>query len=951
MTERWAKVAQLFEAAQDLEGEERQQMLQRECGDDSALLEEVLALLREAEDSPDFLEEPTHLKEDSSVLGLATPDPTQIGRYRVLDKIGEGGMGIVYRVEQDNPRRQAALKIIKPGVTGEEGLRRFEHETQVLGLLQHPGIAQIFEAGTADLGNGPQPYFAMEYIEGKTLLEYAQQAELSDHARLEVLAKICDAIHHAHQKGVVHRDLKPGNILIDGSGQPKVLDFGVARATDADVQATTLHTQVGQLIGTVQYMSPEQAAGDPHAIDTRSDVYSLGVVGFELLTGKLPHDFEGRLFHDAVRMVAEEDPQAISTLVQAYRGDVETIIGKALAKEKERRYESARALAEDIRRYLQDEPILARPASTMYQLRKFAKRNQALVGGVVSFVLLLIVAVIVSTYLAIKATRSEADAERRYQLTRQLAKNYVELDEQLREKIGTTEIRASIVAQSQEHLNQLAAEKSNDPDLMDDAIYVLLRLGDMLGDPYKPNLGRPDEALEKYTEALNLCELRIQTDPDDADLILNRVKCHMGRARVFGSQRQMDEALAELELAERILDGAPQDSGPLRGRLAVIHEYASIWLVQLRPPQPDLALEYADTSIALRQRQLQETPDDVSIRRGLLTTNSQRANILLKLGKKQEAIELAAANLEEAEALTDLQDRSSMSQRDLAVCYGRYGDILVRADKISDGLVFLRKNQEICAKLHSADSRNLQAVRDFAVSSLRLGELLRRSDPAEAERLLQSALSVQEDWYDSEPDNPLARADLSRTSMTLAQLLMQQRRWEDGLRVAQRAEEVLRLLAEPWNEQPQWALFLARMIQRQGRCHGEAGRLPESIETLERSLGVWDQLTKLSGAPGLRLEATQCRQLLARQTVLLARVSAGERQRELFRTARGLSQTALNELAKLGNSRRVQALVADCKKRLEECNQALEGAQDSNEAEDELPKDQSYIPEQQYLPG
>jgi tetratricopeptide (TPR) repeat protein len=340
--------------------------------------------------------------------------PARIGRYRILRRIGEGGMGVVYEAEQDHPRRLVALKVIKPGVTSTEALRRFELEAQVLGRLQHPGIAQIFDAGTADTGLGPQPYFALEFVRGATLREYAAGRQLGTRQRLELFGRVCEAVEHAHQKGVIHRDLKPGNILVTEDGQPKILDFGVARATDADLQATTLHTDIGQLIGTIPYMSPEQVAGDPHELDTRSDVYALGVVLYELLAGRLPYDLKNRMVHEAARVIREEEPTKLSSINKTLRGDIETIVGKALMKEKDRRYPSATALAADIRHYLSNEPITARPPSASYQLAKFARRNRVLVGGLAATLLVLVAGLVTSTalYLRAEAQRQRADDER-----------------------------------------------------------------------------------------------------------------------------------------------------------------------------------------------------------------------------------------------------------------------------------------------------------------------------------------------------------------------------------------------------------------------------------------------------------------------------------------------------------------------------------------------------------
>lgn len=336
--------------------------------------------------------------------------PSLIGHYHILRLIGEGGMGNVYLAEQENPHRIVALKVIKPGFTNAEVLRRFAQESQTLGRLQHPGIAQIYEAGTADSGFGPQPYFAMEFIAGQPLIEFARQQHLNLRARLELIAKVCDAVNHAHQRGIIHRDLKPGNILVDQTGQPKILDFGVARVTDSDMEATR-QTDIGQLIGTLYYMSPEQVLADPLELDMRSDVYALGVIAYELLAGKLPYDTTGKALHEVVRAIREEDPAPLSSIDRIYRGDVQTIVAKALEKDKTRRYASPSAMADDIRRYLADQPIVAHPPSTTYQLRKFARRHRAFVAGTAAVFLVLIAGVIVSTWQAVRARRAEASAK------------------------------------------------------------------------------------------------------------------------------------------------------------------------------------------------------------------------------------------------------------------------------------------------------------------------------------------------------------------------------------------------------------------------------------------------------------------------------------------------------------------------------------------------------------
>ncbi|MGB0717360.1 MAG: protein kinase domain-containing protein, partial [Phycisphaerae bacterium] len=398
-----------------------------ECLDESSVREEVEALL--AEDSSPRIDAPTRGLANRVDLQAEMPLPAlpeRIGRYRVIRECGHGGMGTVYEAQQDYPERRVALKMIRPGMMSRNLMKRFRYETEFLGRLQHPGVAQIFDAGVSNIGAGEQPYFVMEFINGSPLLEHLRQRGLDTNARLMLFVMICDAVQHAHQRGIIHRDLKPENILVvpaendSGSGtghyaslvgQPKVLDFGIAKATDADVQAT-IQTDAGALVGTLQYMSPEQATGNSDHLDIRSDIYALGVILFEMLSDKTPYDLAGKNIAESVRVIREQDPSRLSSVDSRFRGDLETIVGKCLEKEPERRYASASDLAGDIRRHLQDEPITARPPSTWYQLRKFSRRNRQLVYGVIATVLALAIGLIGTAIYALRASENAQRAGR-----------------------------------------------------------------------------------------------------------------------------------------------------------------------------------------------------------------------------------------------------------------------------------------------------------------------------------------------------------------------------------------------------------------------------------------------------------------------------------------------------------------------------------------------------------
>ena len=380
-------------------------------------LGERLRVLHVLESVERGLAEPT-----CSIVADSSPDtlkedpcarmPRRIGHYTLKRVIASGGMGTVYEAVQEKPRRTVAVKVMRQGIASRSALRRFEYEAQLLARLRHSGIAQVYEAGTHRDETGTVPYFVMEYIpNAKSITEFARDRKLGTRDRLKLFAQVCDAVHHGHQKGIIHRDLKPGNILVDSQGQAKIIDFGVARSTDSDMAVTTLQTDVGQLIGTLQYMSPEQCEADPHDIDIRSDIYALGVVFYELLCDELPYDVIHKTIPVATRVIREQVPRRLSTLNKTLRGDVETIAMKALEKERERRYQSAADFGQDLLRYLNNEPITARRATMSYHLRILARRHKAFFGAVAAVFVILVGATIVSSLLYVNAERAKREVE------------------------------------------------------------------------------------------------------------------------------------------------------------------------------------------------------------------------------------------------------------------------------------------------------------------------------------------------------------------------------------------------------------------------------------------------------------------------------------------------------------------------------------------------------------
>jgi eukaryotic-like serine/threonine-protein kinase len=437
---RFLEIERLYHAAVALPPEARSSFLQQACARDQSLRREVESLLQhDRPDGGDFLDHPA-VEAAARMLDMgegegAIEPGSEIGNYKIAEQIARGGMGVVYRAEQQHPvRRAVALKVIKPGMDSEQVIARFEAERQALALMDHPNIARVLDAGTTSAG---RLYFVMELVDGLPVTEYCENRQLDLSARLELFVSVCQAIQHAHQKGVIHRDIKPSNVLVteyDGKPVPKVIDFGIAKAMHEPLTERSMHTQVGAVIGTFEYMSPEQAGSFGEDIDTRTDVYSLGIILYELLAGGPPLDLRGVAFDEFLRRLRKDDPPkpssrlrrldpAVSmevarkrhseprTLARQIRGDLDSIALKALEKDRSRRYGSPADFAADIRRYLRSEAVDAVAPSVTYRARKFAGRHWVAMATIATFVLVLIAATAVSVRQSIRANRETAVAQ------------------------------------------------------------------------------------------------------------------------------------------------------------------------------------------------------------------------------------------------------------------------------------------------------------------------------------------------------------------------------------------------------------------------------------------------------------------------------------------------------------------------------------------------------------
>ncbi len=580
---------------------ERAAYLDQACGGDAELRERVERLLASHDAAGSFMATPDPARTLDPYVPLQEGPGAKIGRYKLIQQIGEGGFGVVFMAEQEFPvRRLVALKIIKLGMDTRQVVARFEAERQALAMMDHPSVAKVLDGGATETG---RPYFVMELVKGAPITAYCDKNNLSIPQRLELFAQVCQAVQHAHQKGLIHRDIKPSNVLVatqDDRPVAKVIDFGIAKAMQARLTEKTLFTDFRQLIGTPEYMSPEQAEGDLD-IDTRCDVYSLGVLLYELLAGSPPFDpkeLRSKAFAEMQRIIREVEPPAPSTrlstlkdvlptvaaqrgveprkLQTIVRGELDWIVMRCLEKDRKRRYETASALAEDIQHYLTDQPVQARPATRRYRMKKFIRRNRGAVTAGALVVLALVLGLTAATAgfvnarrqrnIALSARAAEAQqrqvAQARFNDVRTLANKFMlDFHAKIENLPGSTPAVKMLVETSLDYLNRLAVEAGDDPELQRDLIVAYRKIGDI-----QMTLGDLTAAQESYRRGFLLAEPIAAAHPDDWRAQDELRALHQGQGRVLSQLGKHSESSKEyqagLEIARRIAAAHPNESAP-----------------------------------------------------------------------------------------------------------------------------------------------------------------------------------------------------------------------------------------------------------------------------------------------------------------------------------------------------------------------------------------------------
>lgn len=827
--EEWKRARALFDAAVERPTAERGVFLAEACGQDEALRGTVESLLHADVHARDVLQEPlpgeTLVEErPEALLGC------RLGDYEVVGIVGQGGMGVVYHgVRADDAfRKRVAIKLIKRGMDSAFILQRFRHEREILASLDHPNIARLMDAGTAPDG---RPYFVMEFVDGQPIDRFCEEQRLDVRGRIQLFRLVCAAVASAHRNLVVHRDLKPGNILITADGTPKLLDFGLAKLLDPGAAGES--TATGLFLMTPEYASPEQVRGE--RITTATDVYSLGVLLYELLAGRKPYTLASRHPQELLRVVCLVEPERPSAVAprelrRALEGDLDNVALMALRKEPERRYPSVEQLSDDLLRHLQRRPVRARPDTFWYRTGRLVGRNRLASALVVA----LVAWVGIATYQANLARQQRARAERRFADVRRLANTFLfDFHDAIVDLPGATKARELVVKRAVEYLGALAGEAEGDPGLQRELGLAYLRLGQVMGSVGAASLGDRRAAITPLETAVTLLQRAYGARPDPA-LAGELADAHRRLARSLSAQVRFDEARRHLEEARRLAGLASASLG----RVEDVLLQASIEQLQADWQSDRSAWSEAVLSLRSGLARLGSLPSEgrrrPDVRRQRLTLTIRLGDALGQLGRPDQSLatlDALAGDLEVPGA-----PLVAGEQRMLALLHAMAGSALLDLERYPDAAERLAEGRRLLEQMRRSDAANFQAAKDLTIALALLCTAEARSGRQEAAReACASGLGLVEDLTHEHPDDAGTRDALGEVCYRNGRLARDERRFAQALVFYRRVTEIVPAAGDGTAERQLASGYagLADVLSDLGRVQEAEAEARRALEVLE----------------------------------------------------------------------------------------------------------------------
>ena len=795
--ERWRKVGEIFHAALEEPIASRKHWVESACAGDAELRAEVLSLLgSDVIAGDEFIEKKVRPAVASLLQANSKSNlPMRVGPYRLVSELGRGGMGAVYLADRDDDEYQAqvAVKLVRRGMDTDLILSRFYRERQTLARLQHPNIARLLDGGTTSEGD---PYIVMEFVQGERITSYCQSRNLSVAQKLTLFLDVAKAVSYAHRQFVVHRDLKPGNILVDNAGQVKLLDFGICKLLQAPALEPDQTAEVALLALTPDYASPEQIRGDP--ITVASDIYSLGAVLYELLTGVKPHKVEDYSLRGMERAICEtEIPRASvacpdPALARQLKGDLDNILNVALDKDPRRRYETVDRFAEDIQRYLGDEPVKARPDSVSYRVGKFIRRRREFVVAAAVVLVALSAGVVV-------AFRSARTAREDLRMVRQLSNTFLfEVHDAVRYLPGATGPRHLIVQTGLRYLENLSRRAAGDADFEHEVGAAYRRIGDVQGDVMNANLGNTNDALESYRKALMLLDSAVKKDPQHRGATSEQMTVYRRIGNIYTSRRDQQQALAHFRkgegIAEELLARDPNDASVALqlGELQIASSNAFRFVGDWENARRGYA-----KAVTLLSRAEKAFPDNWETRMSLASAYIGVGVCDVRFGRFNEALKAYRDAASIRENLLKRDAANVATQRDLMIAYGYIGDLLGNPNLPNMGdpkgaVAAYERMLDTARRIHMADPLDQRARSDFAIALSRMAAVLPADDALSRIRMLTQAIQLQHEISQGNPENLSNRIEmavnhnfLGDAYLTARDIKQAMRAYREGVRLAE----------------------------------------------------------------------------------------------------------------------------------------------------------------------